>query len=618
MDDLTLVDRVQAKFSGERGGEGPLTLGQLNTLDWIGDNTRDYFGVSELVLTLPDETTIDDIAEAFGILLARHESLRTSFIIDGDPRQKVVQSGALPIDVYAIPEHVTDVTLDVGVPYAVDALAPNDASNPAAALLTTMRTTPFNLTDDLLIRVSIATRSGRPVAGAVVCSHMIADVGAMMVIGRQFTELVSDPANREVGPATHQPLDQAEAERSERGRRQAEATLRYWENNLRWMPHSMFGIPPDEPGPGGPMSGWLHSPALALALPHVVARTGASAPMAITAALSAVLAHRTGNRTSIFRFISNNRVGRRLHDYVGTIAQESLLVVETDADTFDELSRRCGTASFKAGMYGAFETSRLIALAKSLEHERGIRFHRDAVLNNLTTYLIAGAVPDSARTPSSSPADAAAALPQTNIAWWEPTTFNSVLVEFQVVQTGSWISLGLWTGDTRLIPKTEIEALLRGVDRLLVAAAAADVALDRLTEITGLSPVRRGPDWLHIDACWIELSQTQKLLEDALGATRCRVFALAEPAGRHRLVAYLVPGPTVRTPQQAHAACMATLTSRFTAMAPAHYVICERAPDDPSDLSAWQRQPVLAQGDGRTTGLPAPGLDGHNYGDHRG
>jgi hypothetical protein len=35
-------------------------------------------------------------------------------------------------------------------------------------------------------------------------------------------------------------------------------------------------------------------------------------------------------------------------------------------------------------------------------------------------------------------------------------------------------------------------------------------------------------------------------------------------------------------------------------MAPGHYVLCDRPPQDRSDLTAWRRQRVLTEGDGRT------------------
>ena len=70
----------------------------------------------------------------------------------------------------------------------------------------------------------------------------------------------------------------------------------------------------------------------------------------------------------------------------------------------------------------------------------------------------------------------------------------------------------------------------------------------------------------------------------------------AFPVGEE-LVGYLA-GPEL-TPRAAHLAAMAGLRNRPTAMAPTRYVICASAPQDPDDLEAWRRQPVLAEGDGR-------------------
>jgi hypothetical protein len=183
--------------------------------------------------------------------------------------------------------------------------------------------------------------------------------------------------------------------------------------------------------------------------------------------------------------------------------------------------------------------------------------------------------------------------------------------------------LGALTTDSGRVPRADIEALLRGVERLLVAAAVDDVSMDRVAEITGACPSVRDDGWLLVDSCWIELAEAQRLLDDALPACGARIFPVpgagtsaGHSAGHSAgdgdevgLVAYLTPGAGVRTPAQAHAACMTALRGsgraeppdgvRFTAMAPARYVICDSAPGDPCDLAAWRRRRVLAEGTGR-------------------
>jgi hypothetical protein len=106
----------------------------------------------------------------------------------------------------------------------------------------------------------------------------------------------------------------------------------------------------------------------------------------------------------------------------------------------------------------------------------------------------------------------------------------------------------------------------------------------------------------------VELSEAQQLLDDALDVPAARVFRDPDSPGEDVLVAYLVPGNGIQTPEQAHAACVAELAghgrprrdrTRYTAMSPARYVVCSRAPLDRSDLTAWRQQPVLAAGTGR-------------------
>jgi hypothetical protein len=64
-------------FSGHRDADGPLTLGQSNTLQWVTD-IRLYTRMTDWALDLPEGATLDDIAAAFSVLMARHESLRTT------------------------------------------------------------------------------------------------------------------------------------------------------------------------------------------------------------------------------------------------------------------------------------------------------------------------------------------------------------------------------------------------------------------------------------------------------------------------------------------------------------------------------------------------------------
>jgi len=590
---LEPAGRRRVRFSGQRGADGPLTIGQRNTLDWVTDPAA-YTRMIEWVLDLPDGATLDDIAAAFSVLMARHEALRTTYPAGSPPVQRVARSGELAIDVYEVDGEQDEQQRD-GVAIA-------------AALIGRLRSAEFDLAAELPVRVAVAVSQGRPRVAVVVYSHMAADLGSMAVLGSQFTQLAGDPASREVGPPGHQPLEQAAAERSARGRRMSDAALRSWETALRNMPQCMYAVPRADPGCGeAGLSGWLWSAAAAHALPHIAARTRVSPQAAVLAALCAVLSLRTGQPRCSLTGLLHNRYGPRLRQYVGSLASDAVVTVDTDARGFDDLVRRAGMTTLRAGKGGLVDGNELRRVVEEVERDRGIAYARDCVYND-TTYVDSG--PPAA---PGDPADAERALGRSELQWIESAGAGVLLAIF-LRQVQDEMVLGAVTSDPRRLPRDDIESLLRGVELLLVAAAPGDVDLDRVGEITGVRPVIRGPGWLRIDSCWIELPEVQRIVDDALPGSAARVFAEPDPAGELRLVAYLAAGDdlralrTLRTPEQAHDACMAVLPAgrqppdrmRYTAMAPGRYVICAAAPADLADLAAWRRQPVLASGDGRS------------------
>jgi hypothetical protein len=440
----------------------------------------------------------------------------------------------------------------------------------------------------------------------VVYSHVAVDFGSMALIDRQFSELVSDPASRAVGPAVCQPLDQAAHERSPLGRRRAKTALTSWRSQLQIAPQCLYAVATPRPDERGELaSGWLSSPAAALALPLIAARTGASRQLAVLTALCAVLARRAGQDICSFPVTVSNRYQRRLRGYVGTLANDGILTVDVRAARFDELVRSTAAATLRSSRSGPIDRADLIGVTAQIEHDRGISYSRACAVNDLTPYQLPPPEPMA----GASATQVRAALERTTFAAVaSPPIEELLLIILHTIEPE--LSLGIMTCDDLMVPVAEIESLERGVERLLVAAAGRDVELAKLGEITGLDPVPRGPGWLRADSCWVELAEAQRLLDESLTVPAARVFRDPAAPGEAALVAYLVAADGVQTPEQAHAACVAELAGhgrprrgrpRYTAMAPARYVICARAPLDRSDLTAWRQQPVLAAGTGRRT-----------------
>jgi condensation domain-containing protein len=578
---LIEAGHLRVKFVGERGGDGPLTWGQINTLRWSSD-TGQYYRMIEWVFELPREATLDDIAAALSTVMARHESLRTTYPAgDSGPIQRVAQSGELAVEVYDIEGE------------------PRQDSTVATELVRRLRAAEFDLSAQLPLRVAVARSGGTPRTVVVVYSHVAVDFASMAVVGAQFTALVGNPISAEGYPPAHQPLDQAAAERSEAGRRRAQAAARYWEGQLRRKPQCLYAVPPDDLDHGAdePLSGWLWSRAAALALSPVEARIGASRQMIVLAALCAVIAWRTRQDECVLLTRTSNRYQRRLREYVGSLAHDTPMSVETDARGFDELVRRAGSATLRAARNGLVDEADVLAVAAEVGHQRGVAYSRDCVFNDLTSAGPASSQQSPRGGSDADGSDAARALAQTTVRWAQLADVPHLLL-FNLVQVEGELILGALTASTQRTPRSEIELILLGAERLLVAAAAGDIDLGRIGEITGIEPLDRGPGWVEVDSCWIELPEVQRLVEAALPASDARVFALPGEDGAAVLIAYLAGGG-IASPAQAHSACMELLSGRYTAMAPGRYVICEQAPADLADQAAWLAQVVLAEGSGR-------------------
>src|SRR5271167_2780062 len=90
---LTPVRPVPVEFTGERAGEGPLTLGQLNLYKWMREAPDHLYAILCAELPVPAVVPVGDVAEAAAMLIARHESLRTTYVPGEPPRQRVAAAG---------------------------------------------------------------------------------------------------------------------------------------------------------------------------------------------------------------------------------------------------------------------------------------------------------------------------------------------------------------------------------------------------------------------------------------------------------------------------------------------------------------------------------------------
>jgi hypothetical protein len=575
---LTPMRSIPVEFAGERAGEGTLTLGQLDVYNWLSHNPDHLYVILCVELPVSTGVSAGDVAEATAALIVRHESLRTTYVPGEPPRQRVAAAGVQLLEVCSLGE---------------GQWGPQDRPAVAEALVRWLRESPDPARCPVRVVVAVAPDEGdRIIACAAAFSHLAVDNGSIGILKRDFAGLLGDPARRQpvrrrLCPG-HQPLDQAGLEATPAERRKADAALDYLREQSRRIPRCLYALPGARVS-GESLAVELSSLAAAMAVRRVAARTRTSRSSVVLAAICAVVARRANYSELVLPVSSSNRFERHLMNYVGSLAQPSIATVEIGGRSFDELAGHTWTTVMEASRHARYDAAKQAAMDKLAEHERGLRFNYDPFFNSLVPESWSGLTAGVGFQPE----EIDAALARTELRW-RPLPVSALPIRFRLNQIDGCLRLDMWSGDAGLVPRAELESVLLAVERLLVAAAHGDVAAGWMPGLIGLEPLAGAPDRSLVDHCWVGVADVQRLVEHALAPAVARVFASAD--GR-LLVACLAATDTVRTPEQAHARCMAVLADHPTAITPRHYVICRTAPSDPSDPAAWPA-PVAA-GTGR-------------------
>lgn len=567
---LTQVRTIAVTGTGARAAEGPMTLGQINIFGWLNRVPGAFYGILCVELPVPPGVSVDDVAESMAILVARHESLRTT-CVDGDPPwQRIAATGVIPLEVCSLGE---------------GQWGPRDRPAVAGALVRWLRESPAPEQASARIVVATAPGTDRPVvACAAGFSHLAVDHGAIEVIRREFADMLRDPSLRHVGEPRHQPLDQADIEASPAGQRRAARALSYLAEQSRRMPRCLYALPDARAG-GEQVAVELLSVAAAMAVRRVAARTRASRSSVVVAAICAVLARRVGYRALVLPLSSNNRFERHLIDYVGPLAQGCVATVDVGDDGFDALVTHTWRRVLEASRHCCYDATKRTESDRRIEYERGVIFNHDLLFNSLVAESWSGFTAGVGQLAE----DIGAALAKTELRW-RPVPWNGTPLRFGLNQIDGQLVLDAWSTDTGLLPRAELESVLLAVERLLVAAADDDLDAARIPAAIGLEPIVRDENWLMVDASWVDLAEVRRLVLETLGVAR--VFV-----SDGSFVAYLVATESVRTPEEAHDRCMAALTAYPTAITPHRYVVCATAPAELDDPAAWPTP--LASGTGR-------------------
>jgi hypothetical protein len=570
--------QVSLTFSGATEGVGELTWGQrfvwgiLQSLAPANHYVNLFFPTE-----LDGNTSVGRVISALQTLVCRHESLRTRYRVgaDGEPLQQVHGNGTLSLDVCeAEPGHERDLV------------------EQEADMLWRM---PFDDEGEWPLRVCVITVDGRPRHVVFVISHLAMDGWGFQVFHDEFRALLalagSDNAATSAAPAW-QPRARAKFESTPMGRRCSERSLGYWRTTLQAAPQTAFPALP-EAGETPQFPGFvIDSTALAAAAHMVAARHQVSAATVVLAAAATIIGVRSGTDAVPLMLAASNRLSEEDRVSVGTAYHVAPVVLRIDAGSLAETIRQTHRSSMLAYARAQCDSRDAGRLLDSVNHDRGVAIELSTTVN-----IVPATSPPALPADGFGRAELARMAEATRVLPREGRENENIKVYLHVQDLSSQAVVELFC-DSRYLSSGYAHKVLVGLERTLVEmAVAGDVDVSRITELTGVVPLKRSDDFIFVDNCWIDLAKVQELVLGLPDHVASNVFLVTSADGRTELAAFVVTRQPA-TPQTLHADLMTRLTLGVT-MTPHRYVICQAAPDRPDDRAAWERQRVLAEGTGR-------------------
>lgn len=316
-------------FSGDGTGEGELTWSQR--LYWLGMQRDGRSAAMGGWTEMPAGTTVDAVAADLARILCRYPSLRTRLILAPSVRQRCFSSGTLDLQV---------IDGAFGDPLAL-----------AEECSFSFLDRSFDYEHEWPVRAAVVVDGAEVRYFVMVYLHTALDAGGLATMLRDLRSEVVSPAPTPLELAARQALPAAQ--------RGSAAALRHQESVLRQLEPERAPV-----GVRVPQLLWFGSRALALAIPLICDANQADGAAAMFAAFVAGLTRFTGDRQAVVAMMVSNRFRPGLADVVGTLAQDSMLAIDTEGITFAELVIRCRRGlltAFKSAYYDPVARDALVA-----------------------------------------------------------------------------------------------------------------------------------------------------------------------------------------------------------------------------------------------------------------
>ena len=453
---IIATETVEVPFAGDGGGaaSGALNWGQqhiLGVIQLLG-SAMNMCALRELKPT----DTVEDFADELRFYLNRFQAMRTllRFAPDRPPTQVVHASGVVPLQIHDLPADADAATVAVTL----------------AALVAEHEQRPFDEEHEFPIRMVLLRRAGVLTHLLTVLNHFATDGAGAFAMYEDF--LHRDPATGQArGPVPTHPLDLTTQQATPAGRRQSDASLRYWERQLAALPTRRPTAAVPEPGPRYRRA-TLRSVPLLLAATKIAHRLDCDLSAVLLGLFATALAGLTGEHPTAAQMLVSNRFRPGLADIVGNVSQSGLFVVDVRDATLDEAIERAQRAVTRTYKYAYFDLEQWKALLAETERTRGeelaLCYYNDRPSQR------------SATAPGPEPTiEAITAATPPEIEWSELPFFNErLMVTIDNAPENADAVTVLVSADTWRVSRADMETLARTMESLAVAVACGAVACD--------------------------------------------------------------------------------------------------------------------------------------------
>lgn len=441
---------VEVAFSAADARSGGLNWGQQHILGAIRNlgSSMNMCAVREL----PPTAIVADFADELGFYLNRFQAMRTLLRFDADrpdhpPIQVVHACGTAPL-------HILDLAAGADDTEAATALA---------ALVAEHEQRAFDDEREFPIRMVLIRRAGVLTHLLTVLNHFATDGAGAFAMYEDF--LHRDPVSGLAGgPAPIHPLDLTAQQATPAGRRQSDASLRYWEKQLAALPRRRPTAAVPEPESRYRRAS-LRSVPLHLAATRIAHRLECDVSAVLLGLFATALARLTGEHPTAAQMLVSNRFRPGMADIVGNVSQSGLFVVDVADAALDDVIERAQRAVTRTYKYAYFDLEQWKALLASVERERGEEL--------ALTYYNDRPSQRGGTAPGTQPsAQDVREAPPAPIVWTDLPYFNErLMVTIDSPPDDDEAVTVLVSADTWHVPRKDMESLARTMESLAVEAA---------------------------------------------------------------------------------------------------------------------------------------------------